>query len=236
MIGKSRKLSVVLALVPLLCGCSTTNTVLLLHTNDMHDHLRPGLDGRGGVPYVVGYMRGVQAERRDVILVDAGDVINKGDMLPAITKGEAIYAAMRRARYDVIIPGNHCFRNGLDQLSRNAALTGAEMLCANGVMQDGSDFPFRAAKIIDVDGTKVGIIGFALPSLVPQRVSARSWNWTGQLRSWPRRRLRSTWKRIWLLQWGTQTAKPAHNSPGKSPPSTSSCQAIHMKYYTSQLC
>ena len=169
MIGKSRKLSVVLALVPLLCGCSTTNTVLLLHTNDMHDHLRPGLDGRGGVPYVVGYMRGVQAERQDVILVDAGDVINKGDMLPAITKGEAIYAAMRRARYDVIVPGNHCFRNGLDQLSRNAALTGAEMLCANGVMQDGSDFPLRAAKIIDVDGTKVGIIGFALPSLVPPK-------------------------------------------------------------------
>ena len=169
MIKKSRSLSVVLALVLLLCAYSATDTVLLLHTNDMHDHLRPGLDGRGGVPYVVGYVRGVQAERPDVILVDAGDIVNKGDMLPAITKGEAIYTALRRARYDVIVPGNHCFRYGLDQLFTNAQLTGAEMLCANSMMQDGSDFPLRAAKIIDVDGTKVGVIGFALPGLVPPK-------------------------------------------------------------------
>ena len=169
MIRKSRNLSVVLALVPLLCAHATTDTVLLLHTNDIHDHLRPGLDARGGVPYVVGYVRGVRAERPDVILVAAGDVVNKGDMLPSITKGEAIYAAMRRARYDLIAPGNHCFHYGLDQLSTNAALTGAEMLCANGVMQDGSEFPLRGAKIIDVDGTKVGVIGFALPGLVPPK-------------------------------------------------------------------
>ena len=165
--GKLRNLSVVLALVPLLSACAATDTVLLLHTNDIHDHLRPGLDELGGVPYIVGYVRGVRAERPDVILVDAGDVVNKGDMLPSITRGEAIYTALRRARYDVLAPGNHCFRYGLDQLSMNAALTGGEMLCANGVMQDGSGFPFRAARIIDVDGTKVGVIGFALPSLVP---------------------------------------------------------------------
>jgi len=169
MIRKSRNLSIVLALVPLVCAYSATDTVLLLHTNDIHDHLRPGLDGRGGVPYIVGYVRGVQAERPDVILVDAGDVVNKGDMLPSITKGEAIYTAIRRARYDVIVPGNHCFRYGLDQLVKNASLSGAEMLCANGMMQDGFDFPLRAAKIIDVDGTKVGVIGFALPGLVPPK-------------------------------------------------------------------
>jgi len=155
--GKLRNLSVVLALVPLLSACAATDTVLLLHTNDIHDHLRPGLDELGGVPYIVGYVRGVRAERPDVILVDAGDVVNKGDMLPSITRGEAIYTALRRARYDVLAPGNHCFRY----------VTGGEMLCANGVMQDGSGFPFRAARIIDVDGTKVGVIGFALPSLVP---------------------------------------------------------------------
>jgi arylsulfatase A len=167
--GKTKNLSVVLALILLsLCAHAATDTVLLLHTNDLHDHLRPGLDGRGGLAYVVGYVRGVRTERSDVILVDAGDVVNKGDMLPSITNGEAIYTAMKRACYDVIAPGNHCFRYGLDQLFRNASLAGTDLLCANGVMQDRSDFPFCAAKIVDVDGTKVGVIGFALPGLVPR--------------------------------------------------------------------
>lgn len=168
MIGKTKNVSVVLLLILLsLCAHGATDTVLLLHTNDLHDHLHPGLDGRGGLAYVVGYVRGVRAERSDVILVDAGDIVNKGDMLPSITKGEAICSAMKRARYDVIAPGNHCFRYGLNQLSRNASLTGAELLCANGVMHDGTDFPFRPAKIVDVNDTKIGVIGFTLPNLVP---------------------------------------------------------------------
>ncbi len=171
---KIKSLSVVLTLILLnLCAHAATDTVLLLHTNDLHDHLRPGLDGRGGLAYVVGYVRGVRTERSDVILVDAGDVVNKGDMLPSVTKGEAICAAMKRASYDVLAPGNHCFRYGLDQLSRNASFTGADLLCANGVMQDGSDFPFGSAKIIDVDGTKVGVIGFALPGLVPSNTKCK---------------------------------------------------------------
>lgn len=35
--------------------------LVILHTNDVHDHVRPGYDGAGGLPYVSGYIRQVRA-------------------------------------------------------------------------------------------------------------------------------------------------------------------------------
>ena len=55
--------------------------LVLLHTNDLHDHVRAGDDRRGGLPYVAGYVRQVRAEEAAVLLVDAGDVTEKGDQL-----------------------------------------------------------------------------------------------------------------------------------------------------------
>ena len=59
-------------------------TLLILHTNDLHDHVRQDYDDAGGLAYVAGYVDSVRAERGDVLLLDAGDVMEKGDLVAQI--------------------------------------------------------------------------------------------------------------------------------------------------------
>jgi len=49
-----------------------TDTVLILHTNDFHDHIRPGYDRVGGMAYVAGYIGAARRGRDDVLVLDAG--------------------------------------------------------------------------------------------------------------------------------------------------------------------
>ncbi|MBT3381301.1 MAG: bifunctional metallophosphatase/5'-nucleotidase [Lentisphaerae bacterium] len=140
-----------------------TDTVTLLYTSDMHDHLRAAANGVGGVPYVSGYVKQVRSQRTDVVLVDAGDVVNKGDYLPFHTRGKTMYDAMGRIGYSAAAPGNHGFVYGLPQLLENTKDTAFPFVCANVRKNDGAPFPMKPSTILDADGVKVGVIGFTLP-------------------------------------------------------------------------
>ena len=155
---------------------AATDTVLLLYTADFHDHIRPSPSGKGGLPYVSGYVKQVRAKRPDVVLVDGGDVLNKGDMLPFATKGEVMYEAMKRAGYSAAAPGNHDFRYGLPQLLKNASIAEFPVLCANLVKNDGSPVALPRSCLVDADGVKVGIIGFTLAGLKPPQAGCRALN------------------------------------------------------------
>lgn len=136
-----------------------TETILLLHTNDFHDHIRESPADCGGLPYVSGYVQSVKSKRRDVLLLDGGDVLNKGDLVSHVTKGSVMYSAMKRIGYDVGAPGNHDFTYGLDNLYSNMAVAGFPIVCANAVST--SDRPLKLPKsvVVEVDGISVGVIG-----------------------------------------------------------------------------
>ncbi len=136
-----------------------TETVLLLHTNDFHDHIRESPSHCGGLPYVSGYIQSVKSKRSDVLLLDGGDVLNKGDFVSHVTKGSVMYSAMKRIGYDVGVPGNHDFTYGLDNLYSNMAVAGFPIVCANAVST--SDRPLKLPKsvVVEVDGISVGVIG-----------------------------------------------------------------------------
>ncbi len=101
------RVALFLSLVASVACFAETGTVLILHTNDMHDHVRPGYDGVGGVPYVAGYIESVKAERKDAIVLDAGDVMEKGDMLSFETESGVMYEAMGKIGYTAATVGNH---------------------------------------------------------------------------------------------------------------------------------
>src|SRR4030095_1362900 len=88
-------------------GAAETARLLILHTNDLHDHVRAGSNGVGGLPYISGYVKQVRAERADVLLLDAGDVTEKGDLVAFKTHSVMTYEAMRRMGYDGAAIGNH---------------------------------------------------------------------------------------------------------------------------------
>lgn len=144
----------------LVCATSfaTTGTVLILHTNDLHDHVRPGYDGEGGMPCIAGYVKQVRGTRHDVLLLDAGDVTEKGDLVSYKTDSEIMYEAMATIGYDAAAIGNHDWARGVEHVRHCGEIAKMPLLCANYLDKDGSPV-FPPSAILDVNGVKVGIIG-----------------------------------------------------------------------------
>jgi 5'-nucleotidase / UDP-sugar diphosphatase len=147
-----------LVAVTVSCTHRTTDTVLILHTNDIHGHIREGADGVGGMARVGGYIRDVKAKRSDTLVVDAGDINNKGDMLPGVTRGRALYEIMGLIGYDAAAPGNHDFVYGMEHLQNLVRWGGFPSLCLNALDEVGNPV-LAASQVFDVDGVRVGVIG-----------------------------------------------------------------------------
>ena len=139
-----------------------TARLLILHTNDLHDHVRAGNGGHGGLPYVAGYIKQVRAERHDVLVLDAGDNTEKGDLV-AFKSGETlIYELMHRIGYDAVTPGNHDEDAGRDGLHRYEKVLGQPFLNLNLLRADGTA-EFTPSRIVEVGSLHVGIIGLIVP-------------------------------------------------------------------------
>lgn len=140
-----------------------TSRLLILHTNDGHDHVRAGDSGTGGLPYVSGYVRSVRAEEPAVLLFDAGDVTEKGDLVAFRTHGVMTYEAMRRIGYDGVAVGNHDFDDlALAQIHGYEQALGQGLLCLNIVRPDGTP-EFTGSRIVERGGVKIGVIGMIVP-------------------------------------------------------------------------
>lgn len=151
--------SLTLPLLLALTAGAETRTLLILHTNDIHDHVRPGTGGTGGLPYIGGYVAQERAKRADVLLLDAGDVTEKGDMVAFATQSNATYEAMGRMKYDAAVPGNHDFSRGMECMDAHRALLGGTAyLCINCLDAAGKTH-WDASHVFEVNGLRVGVIG-----------------------------------------------------------------------------
>ena len=153
-------------LLVVVSACSQADTaprtLLILYTNDIHDHVRPRADGRGGLPWIAGHVAAVRASRNDVILLDAGDATEKGDLVAFLTGSRITLEGMGRIGYDAIAVGNHEHNFGLDAVKDFHTAAGARMLALNLVDEDGSPL-LPVSRMIDRNGVRVGVIGMALP-------------------------------------------------------------------------
>ena len=150
------------ALLLMTSAAADSGRLLLLHTNDIHDHLRPGYIGIGGLPYVSGFVKAVRAQRDDVLLLDAGDLLEKGDLLGYRTHGAATYEAIGRIGYDAVTIGNHDLDYGVRHLRELEQVMGQRLLLLNFVDRHGAPV-FEPSRVVEVGGVKVGIIGMLAP-------------------------------------------------------------------------
>ncbi len=142
-----------------LAAAAETRSLLILHTNDVHDHVRAGSGGTGGLPYIAGYVAQERAKRNDILLLDAGDVTEKGDMVAFDTQSKVTYEAMGRMKYDAAVPGNHDFSLGMEHLEAcRALLGGTAYLCINCLDASGKT-RWDASHVFEVNGLRVGVIG-----------------------------------------------------------------------------
>lgn len=133
--------------------------LVLLHTNDTHSLIEPGRDGMGGVLQRKAIMDSVRNAERNVITIDAGDVV-QGTLYFKFFRGEVEYPLMDMMGYDLRLLGNHEFDNGMKDLAKYYRRTKGTPLSSNydfsGTELDGVFEPYVIRK---VDGKKIGFIG-----------------------------------------------------------------------------
>jgi 2',3'-cyclic-nucleotide 2'-phosphodiesterase (5'-nucleotidase family) len=134
-------------------------SLLLLYTGDLHDHVRPGIGGLGGLPYVSGYVQSERAKQPNLLLVDAGDVTEKGDMVATETVSALTYEALGKIGYSAVAIGNHDTSYPVEHLKKCAAAGPSyELLCLNWADASGKNY-FNPSRVVEIGGVKVGIIG-----------------------------------------------------------------------------
>ena len=141
-----------------------TSTLLVLHSNDIHDIIKdPPGNTLGGMAYLAGYDESVRAKRPDTLILNAGDMLQKGDKMSVVSKGEAAYRALGAIGCDCTVPGNHDFFYGMDALRKDAKLSGVPMICAGVVYEDNGEPAFPETLEKQVGDVKVGLIGATVP-------------------------------------------------------------------------
>lgn len=152
-------------------GGAAAAPLRILATGDMHGALSPRtVDGQrlGGAAEMLAYWRQHEGyEPRLFLVLACGDVAT-GSPLAAVSKGDAVIAAMNRMGYDAAVPGSHDFDFGADRLAawRRAAIF--PFLAANLVREGGRASDVAAAfSIYEEQGIKVGLIGLAPVDLGP---------------------------------------------------------------------
>ncbi len=135
-----------------------TETVILF-TNDIHCAI-------DDYPVLAAYRAELIAQGKNVIVVDAGDAI-QGEVIGAITEGEAVVDIMNAVGYDYAVPGNHEFDYGMDvflDLAENKAEY--DYISSNFYYLPSVSAVFSPYAIKDFGDYQVAFVGVSTPETV----------------------------------------------------------------------
>jgi 2',3'-cyclic-nucleotide 2'-phosphodiesterase/3'-nucleotidase len=154
-------------------------TISILHTTDLHGHIRPtqsyrGIANVGGLARCSSQIRRWKKESPHSLLLDIGDIY-QGTAVGWMTRGRLMVDLFNQLNYDGWVLGNHEFDWGpevvLDAVTRSTMpiLTGNMKLEGKlaGTFEDSSH---PLAKIVphivkNVGGFRIGVIGLTTPGL-----------------------------------------------------------------------
>lgn len=136
--------------------------LVIIHTNDTHggDVADPGNSiGTAGIAQLV---KDYEAAGAEVLLISAGDVI-QGDPIVNLNKGLNAIEFMNEAGYDLMVPGNHEFDYGFDNLKELEKQAKFPFLSSNILDKETGKPVFKENMIIETKAGKVGIFGLTTP-------------------------------------------------------------------------
>lgn len=132
--------------------------LVILHTNDTHSNIDPD-GGVGGILQRKAIIDSVRAAERDVVLIDAGDIV-QGSLYFKFFRGKVEYPLLNMMGYDIRVLGNHEFDNGLADMARWYRQAKGSRLSANydfkGTEAEGIFDPYVIKRI---GGKRIGFIG-----------------------------------------------------------------------------
>jgi 2',3'-cyclic-nucleotide 2'-phosphodiesterase (5'-nucleotidase family) len=114
-----------------------------------------------GASRLSGYVSKLRAENRNILLIDAGDILH-GQTIVTLSKGKVAAEVMNLVGYNYFVPGNHDFNYGYQRLLELTKSMKFDVLSANIVFLNGK-FPFKRNDIIKIDDKKIGIFGLTTP-------------------------------------------------------------------------
>jgi 2',3'-cyclic-nucleotide 2'-phosphodiesterase (5'-nucleotidase family) len=164
-------LSLLFALACLATGCarpaglgaagatSTTTTVTIYFTGDLHEHT-------ANLPRIAHFVGQRRREEGNVLFLDAGDRFNKGETPVMYTHGEAVMAIVGACGYDAVAIGNHDLSFGADRLGRLADRYRVPVTACN-VAWPGSIAPaiVRPYRVFPLLGVRVAVVGSAAEAM-----------------------------------------------------------------------
>lgn len=154
-----------LAVFLLLCQivfAADFSKVMILHTNDSHGYDQSD-DKHIGMPVIAQIKRDMEAQGYEVIMLDAGDII-QGSSLAKFDKGKSIIKYMNAIGYDAATLGNHEFDYGLEVLQQRMKEAKFPFISSNIIDNTTGDNFVKPTLILYKPYGKIGIIGLTTPS------------------------------------------------------------------------
>jgi 2',3'-cyclic-nucleotide 2'-phosphodiesterase (5'-nucleotidase family) len=136
--------------------------LVIIHTNDTHgaDVAVPGKSiGTAGIAQLA---KDYEAAGAEVLLISAGDAI-QGDPLVNLEYGFNAIKFMNLAEYDLMVPGNHEFDFGYENLKKLSKRADFPIISANIVDKESKEPVFEPNVLIDSKIGKIGIFGLTTP-------------------------------------------------------------------------
>lgn len=137
----------------------------ILYTNDFHAQDKPvratwieGAPMMGGAAYMATYINKIRNSERNVLVLDAGDIIT-GPPISFLTNGAAPIDLYNAIGFDASCIGNHEFDHGVPNARKLVAQAQFPFL-SGSIFYKGTNILFaKPYEIIEKDGLKIGIIG-----------------------------------------------------------------------------
>lgn len=151
------------------CKAKEKEDITILYTNDIHGYIAntvkdsdsnelPGLR----LDSIAGYKKKLISEKKNVLLVDAGDEV-QGSVYGALDKGNEMIGIMNKAGYDLATPGNHDFDFGMDGFNKFVNTASFKYISCNFKSLEKNENVLDSYKIFDIGGAKVGFVGITTP-------------------------------------------------------------------------
>jgi 5'-nucleotidase len=159
-------------------------TLIILHTNDVHSHLDPFDANHPKYPNMGGFARRatliekLRNENKHVLLLDAGDIF-QGTPYFNFFGGKPELELMSKMKYDASTIGNHEFDNGMEHLANQLQYADFPFICTNydftGTILEGKTKPWQ---IIEKGPYKIGLIGMGInPDGLVSPANYKGMNW-----------------------------------------------------------
>ena len=134
------------------------DTLIVLHTNDIHGYISPDGDRSAGLARIAAYFNREIARGANVLALDAGDCVS-GTPVSALFQGRPIFEVMNAAGYHAVALGNHDFDYGWREILAYRDIADFPLLSANARDADGRLIADAPSVTVRRKRLSVGIVG-----------------------------------------------------------------------------